>query len=82
MWIYGNLAERNAVLLVMSPFYVPIACAQVNIDKSLLSTDNTARVREYRLQTGPWVTHGLDRKPSICGFTQGLSRVAQYSEVR
>ena len=40
-----NIAERNAVLLVMSPFNVPIACVQINIDKILLSIVNTARCK-------------------------------------
>ena len=69
MWMYGNIAERNAVLLVMSPFNVPIACAQVNIDKSRLSTDYTVRVRKHGLQTGPQeysrVTQGFNGEPSI-----------------
>ena len=46
VFTYGHtwiIAERNAVLLVMSPFNVPIACVQINIDKTLLSIVNTAR---------------------------------------
>ena len=62
-----KIAERNAVLLVMSPFNVPIACVQVNIDKSLLSTVNTVR-RKGLENLGFKGVHGRDNGELLALF--------------
>ena len=70
-----NIVVRNAVLLVMSPFNVPIACVQINIDKTLLSIVNTARRKGIDKLGFKWVY----RDPK--GRRTGVSNGSREGEV-